>query len=93
MRSTARSARLVATIVTVVLLLGACRSDGGIGRRDALRGMRWTLDTLSTQAARDVESTAHNVDDLADWFDYEVTHPTEQMRRTMNMYLEGNARR
>jgi hypothetical protein len=80
-------------LVAAALLLGACRSDGGIGRREAIRGMRWTLDSLVDQHHRDMARTEQNVSDLAGWFEDEVTHPTRGMERTMSLYLEGNTRR
>ena len=92
-RSSRPAPRLLAVLAATALLLGACRSDDGIGRRDALRGMRWTLDTVEFRYNQDVEHTEQNLAGLADWFEAEVTNPTEGMRRTMSMYLEGSTRR
>ena len=93
MSSSSTMKRVLIASMGATLLLGACRSDGGIGRRDTMHGMRWTLDTVSRQCALDEERTSGNLDAIADWFAYEVSHPTEQMRRTMSMYLEGHAPR
>ena len=90
---TSRAARAIGILAMVLLAAAACRSDGGVGRRDALRGMRWTLDSLERQHATDVKRTAQNVEGLADWCSDEVSHPTRDMRRTMALYLEGNADR
>ncbi len=83
----------VLALSTAAFLLAACRSDGGVGRRDSLRGMRWTLDTLSWRHDLDVKTTRRNFDELAAWCEREVTHPTQAMERTMDMYLEGHTGR
>lgn len=88
-----RRALTTLALFGAVLVLAACRSDGGVGRRDAVRSMRWTLGAFERQHAADVENTQRNLDDLGDWFADEVTHPTEKMEHTMALYLEGNARR
>jgi len=82
---------LAFALTVTALALWGCRSDGGLGRRDSLRAMRWTLDVLDTQYESDVEATGNNVEALGDWAVREVTDPTYEMERTARLYLEGEA--
>lgn len=93
MSSTTTTLRALAFAALAAAALGGCRSDGGIGRRDSMRGMRATIDSVSQQHERDVRNTARNIDALEDWFIRETTHPTEKMERTLSMYLEGHVER
>ena len=88
-----RGLRALASVVLISLSVCACRSDGGVGRRDALRSMRWTLDSLEAQHARDVDHTAENLDRLGSWVVDETTDPLHEIQRTMLLYLEGHIER
>ena len=88
-----RNARRGASValVAVALLTGACRSDGGIGRRDAEHGWEWTAGVIAERHARDVARTAENLDGIAAWLEREVTDPLAGCRRTLALYLEGDS--
>ncbi len=93
-RGLALSLRTVGTLVLLGLTttaLSGCRSDGGVGRRDSQRSMRFTLDAVESQYERDVANTNANASELSDWFDGEVSDPWAGVQRTVHLYLEGNA--
>ncbi len=82
--------RLFPTLCLIAtLLLGACRSDGGIGRADSERALAWNASVVATHYRGNVEATSSNVERLGNWFSGELDAPWEGMRQTWVLYSEG----
>ena len=96
-RTTSRSSRAAARALFVLgvaaVALTGCRSDGGVGRRDAQRSLTTTLDLIEAQYERDVRATQANGEMFSNWWDRQMSAPWRDVNRAVNLYLEGDALR
>jgi hypothetical protein len=93
MQAGSTALRALVILATAALIVGGCRSDGGVGRRDAQRSLTETLDMIERNYERDVKATRANMERISGWFERETSEPWREINRTVNLYLEGDTRR
>ncbi len=88
-----RSRLALSALVLAATALGACRSDGGIGRYDSERSRVWTADRMQTHHKRDVVNTQSNLEtlsDLAGITNRSFESARTEWAKTWSLYIEGS---
>lgn len=77
------------TAAVLATLCAGCRSDGGIGRADNARGMKFVTDSLAGHFRSDVAATSERFSNVSEKVSRHVSNSLRDLRETYYLYLEN----
>jgi hypothetical protein len=80
-------------LIFVLSLCPGCRSDGGFGRQDAVRGMEFSTDRVASRFHDDCRRTSYLFSSIPSAFSNSVAEGWQNMRNTYHLYLENHETR
>ncbi len=84
--------RTALALACVALALGACRSDGGFGRKWSGRNMSWAAETMARQAGRDTQKMGEHFENLPERTGEHVVKGFDNILFSYDFYLNGKPR-
>ncbi len=82
-----------ALLILVLALCAACRSDGGFGRQDSVRGMQFASDRVASRFQGDCKRTKYLLSSIPSAFENSFTEGAKNINDTYHLYLENHAPR
>jgi hypothetical protein len=79
--------------ILVLLLCAGCRSDGGFGRQDSARGMRFASDRVASRFQTDCKRTKYLFASIPSALEDSFTEGAQNVSDTYHLYLENHAPR
>ncbi len=80
-------------LLALAPLLAACRSDGGIDRRDSGPSLEFSTSRVAAQTRADADATADHVTRAPAALADHVSRAWHDLGATWTLYLEGHASR
>jgi hypothetical protein len=74
----------------LVLLCAACRSDGGFGRKDSERDLRFSTQSVVRQTEEDARTITRTIGNVPQKLSESVADSWRSMRRTWDLYFENH---
>ena len=79
-----------ALLFLVLLLAPGCRSDGGFGRQDCVRGMQFSCDRVASRFQGDCKRTSYLISSIPSAFSESCDEGWKNIRNTYHLYLENH---